>query len=275
MKFAKYSALGNDYLVIPYQADEAPLTPERIRRLCDRHYGVGSDGVLWGPIPTTKADFGLRLFNPDGSETEKSGNGLRIFSSYLWDQALVTGDPFTVETPGGIVTSTVFSGGRRVRVEMGKVSFCSTDIPMLGPEREVVDEEFILDDTRFRICGASIGNPHCVVLCNEISPQLAQWWGPTFERHPMFPNRTNVQFMKVIDRGNIAIEIWERGAGYTFASGSSSCTAAAAARKLGLADGCVSVHVAGGVLDVLISDDFEATLEGDVIRICDGTAYEE
>jgi diaminopimelate epimerase len=166
-------------------------------------------------------------------------------------------------------------GGRRVQVEMGRVSFLSTDIPVLGPEREVVDEEFVLDETHFRICAATIGNPHCIVICDEISRELAQWWGPAIERHPMFPNRTNVQFMKGIDRNNIAIEIWERGAGYTFASGSSSCAAAASARKLGLCDADITVHVPGGQLMVTINDSYDAVLEGDVTRICDGTAYEE
>lgn len=275
MRFAKYSALGNDYLVIPIEETGTTLSPEQVRRLCDRHYGIGADGVLLGPLPSKDADFGLRLFNPDGCEFEKSGNGLRIFSSYLWDNGLVTEAPFTVDTIGGKVSCNVLPGGKRVRVEMGKVSFHSRDIPVLGPEREVVDEELILDENCFRVCAATIGNPHCVVICDEISPQVAQFWGPIIECNPMFPNRTNVQFMKVLDRNNIIIEIWERGAGYTFASGSSSCVAAASARKLGLCDANISVHVVGGILDVSLSDGYEATLEGGVVRICEGIVYDE
>ena len=275
MKFAKYSALGNDYLVIPRDEAGESLTPEQVRRLCDRHYGIGADGVLLGPLPSEIADFGLRGFNPDGGEFEKSGNGLRIFSSYLWDHGFVAEAPFTVHMIGGRVSCNVLPGGRWVRVEMGKVSFHSRDIPVSGPEREVVAEELILDGNRFRICAATIGNPHCVVICDEISPQLAKHWGPIIEHHPLFPNRTNVQFMKVLDRNNIMIEIWERGVGYTFASGSSSCAAAASSKKLGLCDANISVHVAGGILHVTLSEEFEATLEGGVERICEGIVYDE
>ncbi len=271
MRFAKYTALGNDYLVVHAET----ISSEQVRQLCDHHYGIGSDGVLLGPLPSAIADFGLRGFNPDGSEFEKSGNGLRIFSRYLWDEGLVTGAPFTVETRGGKVSCHVLPGGRRVRVEMGKVSFHSQDIPILGPEREVVDEELIVGEKCLRICAATIGNPHCVVICKEISPELAYSWGPVIEHNPIFPNRTNVQFMKVLDRNNIAIEIWERGAGYTLASGSSSCAAGASARKLGLCDAHISAHVVGGILDLMVSDDYKVTLEGDVVRICEGTVYDK
>src|ERR1043166_6996659 len=120
MKFFKYHGLGNDYLVIDPNEFSLPLTPERIKLICHRNFGVGSDGILLGPLPSQKSRFGLRIFNPDGSEAEKSGNGLRIFSRCLWDRQLVGADEFTIETPGGLVKSTVFDGGRMVRGEMGR-----------------------------------------------------------------------------------------------------------------------------------------------------------
>src|SRR5438477_13064385 len=136
MKFFKYHALGNDYLVIDPQDWPLPLIPLQIRAICHRNFGVGSDGILWGPLPSKQARFALRIFNPDGSEAEKSGNGLRIFSRYLWDQKLVGNDEFCLETIGGLVKSTVSDSGKSVRVEMGKVSFWSEAIPMAGPRRE-------------------------------------------------------------------------------------------------------------------------------------------
>src|SRR5438094_1974750 len=135
MQFFKYHALGNDYLVIDPKDFPGPLTPEKIKRICHRNFGVGSDGILWGSLPSDKAAFALRIFNPDGSEAEKSGNGLRIFSRFLWDQHLIKDAAFSIETPGGVVKSVVREGGKIVRVEMGRVSFWSDEIPVTGKRR--------------------------------------------------------------------------------------------------------------------------------------------
>ena len=137
MKFSKYHALGNDYLILdPQNASELPNKKDTVR-ICHRNFGIGSDGILYGPLATDKADFGLRIMNPDGSEAEKSGNGLRIFSRYLFDTGRVGSEPFTVKTPGGIVTCEVRDGGDTIEVEMGKVSFHSSKIPVVGePRRE-------------------------------------------------------------------------------------------------------------------------------------------
>ena len=207
MKFVKYHALGNDYLVIP----QAELDEAQIRRICHRNYGVGSDGILLGPLDSATCDFRLRIFNPDGSEAEKSGNGLRIFSRYLWDEGLVQQEPFTVETLGGVVTCQVGVGGRIVTVEMGKVSFDGDRIPVRGGAREVLRERMQIENRGFEFCAATIGNPHCVVLCDDSTPELAKRYGPLIETEARFPNRTNVQFMKVLNKTNIRIEIWERG----------------------------------------------------------------
>lgn len=273
--FAKYHALGNDYLVLDPATLPHPLPPGRIRRLCDRHYGVGSDGVLWGPLPATEADFGLRLFNPDGSEFEKSGNGLRIFARYLWDRRLVTTDPFTVATAGGVVTCRLFDDGRQVSVAMGRVSFHSTDIPVTGPPREVIDERLEAGGRQWRFCAATVGNPHCVVVCAAVDADTAQRYGPLIETHPLFPKRTNVQFMQVEGPSAIRIEIWERGAGYTLASGSSSCAAAAAAHRLGLVNRRVVVHMPGGALNIHLAADETVTMTGPVTHVGDGVIAEE
>ena len=141
MKFSKYHALGNDYIVInPEDISKAQLDAEQIKIICHRNYGVGSDGLLLGPLNNTECDFGLRIFNPDGGEAEKSGNGLRIFSRYLWDNGKVKDKPFTIFTIGGHVKSQMVQNGNSVKVDMGKVDFNSTNIPVLGPSREVVNE---------------------------------------------------------------------------------------------------------------------------------------
>lgn len=270
MKYVKYHGLGNDYLVIQPADVGGDLDPGKIQRICDRNYGIGSDGILLGPLQSDAGDFRLRILNPDGSEAEKSGNGLRIFSRFLWDLGLVSENRFTVETLGGTVACHVHSGGRMVTVEMGEVSFLSTKIPVAGKEREVLRESMDIEDTAFEYCAATVGNPHCVILGKEISPELALHYGPLIETDPRFPHRTNVQFLEIIDRANIRIEIWERDAGYTLASGSSSTAAAAVALKLGLCDPAITVHMPGGRLAIAFAPNFAATMTGPVTRVCEG-----
>jgi len=275
MKFFKYHALGNDYIVLDPKYFPGELTKEHIRRICHRNYGIGSDGILYGPIETDEADFKLRIFNPDGSEAEKSGNGLRIFSRYLWDNKLVGAGKFTILTAGGKVKAQVCENGRKVTIEMGLVSFNSTKIPVAGLPREVIKEKMEIDRQILEFSAATIGNPHCVILQDDLSEALARKLGPKIEIDPRFPNKTNVQFMKVIDRANIRIEIWERGAGYTLASGSSSSAAAAVAKRLGLCDSEINVHMPGGQIEIVISDDFSITMTGAVTKIADGIIAEE
>lgn len=270
MKYVKYHGLGNDYLVIRPEDLVGSLETIQVQCICDRNYGVGSDGILLGPFSSDTCDFRLRILNPDGSEAEKSGNGLRIFSRYLYDKGLVHETPFTIETLGGTVTCHVQDSGKTVKVEMGKVSFLSSLIPVIGENREVLREHMEISDKTFEFCAATVGNPHCVILSDHISPKLARQYGPLIELDPRFPNRTNVQFMQVIDKRNIRIEIWERGAGYTLASGSSSTAAAAVAYRLGLCGPFISVHMPGGILAIEFDKNFTATMTGPVTRVCEG-----
>lgn len=275
MRFWKYHGLGNDYLVMDPAEIDGALTPERIRAICHRNYGVGSDGILLGPMPSTICDFGLRIFNPDGSEAEKSGNGLRIFSRFLWDQGLVRTEEFTVQTAGGRVAGRILDGGARVQVEMGRVSFMSQDIPVTGASREVIEETLTVAGESLCFTAATIGNPHCVIPRGAVSEAEARRLGPHIETHVMFPRRTNVQFMQVLDQANIRIEIWERGAGYTLASGSSSSAAAAVAHRLGLCGPNISVHMPGGILDIRIEPGFAIRMTGGVTRVCEGEIQSE
>lgn len=276
MKFAKYHGLGNVYLVIEPAAVARPLGQSAIQRICHQHFGVGSDGILLGPLPSETCDFGLRIYNPDGSEAEKSGNGLRIFARYLLDTGRVTHAPFTVETQGGPVTSTIAADKQTIQVAMGQVRFNSAEIPVTGPEREVLEEKMVVAKRTFYFSAATLGNPHCVVLLDAPpTPELAQTYGPLIEQSPLFPHHSNVQFLFIQDQQNIQIEIWERGAGYTLASGSSSVAATAVAHRLGLCNNSVTVHMPGGSLTVSLDDQFYATLTGPVTKICEGTIAPE
>lgn len=280
MRFHKYHALGNDYIVLnpaDFPSWSPAPTVEQIRVVCHRNFGVGSDGILWGPLPSKHSEFGLRIFNPDGSEAEKSGNGLRIFSRFLWDQGLVKSPSFTVETPGGHVKSVIKDQGRLITVAMGSVSFDSTKIPVNPPTppREVLNEKIKILDREFTYCAATIGNPHCVLPLDVISPELAHKYGPHLETHSNFPRKTNVQFLRVLDRKNIQIEIWERGAGYTLASGSSSSAAAAVAHRLGFVDRDLTVHMPGGQIGIEIGDNFSIMMTGTVNKVAEGTMHPE
>jgi diaminopimelate epimerase len=272
MRFAKYQALGNDYVVVDAEEWQGWLNPPAIRRVCDRHFGIGSDGVLVREPRLAGAPERVRIFNSDGSEAEKSGNGLRIFARYLADNTTVELGWFAVRTRGGDVLCRVSEGGRMVTVDMGQVSFESGAVPMTGPSREALRERIVVGGRSLEVCGASIGNPHCVVLAGRASEDDARRLGPLLERHEWFPQRTNVHFLEVVDARNLRLEIWERGSGYTLSSGSCASAAAAVARRLGLASGRVAVHMRGGIAEVEIDDAFRVRLRGAVTKVALGCA---
>jgi diaminopimelate epimerase len=262
--FKKYHGLGNDYLVIDANVQDFAMTPENIRLICDRNFGVGSDGILYGPAFEGDMPV-LRIFNPDGSEAEKSGNGLRIFAKYLFEKRYVRTKTFKIKTLGGIVDVQVEDkAANLIRINMGTVTFISNEIPVAGDSREVVDESLDINGTPYRVTCLSIGNPHCVIPMAEVSEEIARSLGPHVEHHKMFPNRINMQIVRVIDRANIDIRIWERGAGYTLASGSSSCAAAAASHRLGLVDNDITVHMPGGELRIEIAPTGQIHMTGPV-----------
>ena len=282
MEFRKYHALGNDYVVLSGTDLGDPPDPGLVRRICDRHRGIGADGVLLDSSPPDGGEpsgagagrrrAALRIFNPDGSEAEKSGNGLRIFARYLRDRGRVSGARwFEVATPGGVVTCSVSADGRRVAVEMGRASFDAAAIPVLGGgPGEVLGRRLEVEGREIEYSAVTVGNPHCAVLVEDARAQDARRLGPLLERHPAFPNRTNVQLVEVVDRHRIRIEIWERGAGYTLASGTSSCAAAAVCRRLGRARSPITVAMPGGEIEVVVRDDFSLRMDGAVTSVARG-----
>jgi diaminopimelate epimerase len=273
--FHKYHALGNDYIVMDPNHTQINLTKENIKLICHRHYGVGSDGILFGPLFLGE-NIQLRIFNSDGSEAEKSGNGIRIFSRYLLDAGYITGETFVLHTLSGqVVVEILKSNGELIKVNMGRVSFQSEMIPKLGIPREVIEEEMSLGDESYKVTCLSIGNPHCVIPLTDISEALVRKLGPLVENHSDFPHKINLQLLKVIDRQNIQIEIWERGAGYTMASGSSSCAAASAAYRLGLIENKVEVHMPGGIISIEITADGFVHMTGTVDSVARGEFTEQ
>jgi diaminopimelate epimerase len=275
--FVKSHALGNDYIVVDPAKMSFALTPEAIRKICDRHFGVGSDGVL-AHVPSRNADFGLRIYNPDGSEAEKSGNGLRIFAKYLYDHGHTRKTRLTVETLGGIVTCALDVGDNTVRsitVDIGEATFRSDRIPATGPAREVVDEELEAVGHRLRVTAVNVGNPHCVVFTEDLGSVDFYALGPALERHPLFPQRTNVQFAQVLSRDRVRIRIWERGAGETMASGTSASAVAAACVRLGLTDRRVIVEMDGGELEIEVEEGYGLRMTGPASEVYVGEMSEE
>ena len=271
--FRKYHGLGNDYLVIDPNVYDVDLTLDAIRLICNRNFGIGADGILYGPLEGS-VNPRVKIFNPDGSEAEKSGNGLRIFARYLYENKYVTEKQFYIETLGGLVEANIQNdAGNLIKIRMGTITFRSSEIPVRGKERNVVNEELDINGTKYRATCLSIGNPHCVILMEEISEEKARELGPFVENHDLFPNRINMQLLKVLGRDNIEIQIWERGAGYTLASGSSSCAAAGAAHRLGLVDNIVKVKMSGGTLLVEFGESKQVYLTGEVEGVFEGTFH--
>lgn len=275
IKFHKYHALGNDYIVINPNETEINLNTEIIKLICHRNFGIGSDGILYGPIIDDDG-ITLRIFNPDGSEAEKSGNGIRIFSKYLCDSNYVSENRFSLNTLGGrVFVEIIDKNNGLIKVDMGKTTFQSNLIPVNGPVREVINEPVDINGKEYKATCISIGNPHCVIPIKNVSKDLALELGPKVENHLLFPNRINMQLLEVLDEQNIKIEIWERGAGYTLASGSSSCAAASVAYKLGLTKNEIKVHMPGGVINIDIKRDGHVFMTGTVCNVASGELSEQ
>lgn len=271
----RYHGLGNDYLVFDPNHNELKLDEANVKMLCDRNEGLGADGVLEGPI--LKEDgMHVKVWNPDGSESETSGNGVRIFAKYLKDASYVQKKNFKLYTGNGPVEVTFLNeDGSRLRVSMGKLSFWSDEIPVIGERREVSMRIWYLEERCIRLPAYR----SVISLCHSSGGRSQNHWyvrSVIILRSPRyFPNRINTQIMQVIDKENIAIEIFERGAGYTRASGTGACAAAGVAYKLGLTNSKVIVHMPGGELQVEVEDDWNVYMTGDVFYIAKVTLSNE
>jgi diaminopimelate epimerase len=268
--FHKYQALGNDMIVVDPAHFSRTLDPPLIHLLCDRHFGIGADGICYGPLFNSSLPNEMRFFNPDGTEAQKSGNGLRVFARYLCDAAYVTADEFPISIHGATMQAKILEpAAAQIAITMGHLSFNSKDIPLRGKSREVIGEQIQVGEQSWHVTAVSVGNPHCIIF----SDNLAQIHtvGPRLETAVQFPERTNVQIVHVLDQHNIRITIWERGAGYTLASGTSACATAGAALRHGFCRSPITVNMEGGSADVTIDEAWQATLVGEVMPLYHGT----
>lgn len=268
VKFEKYHGIGNDYLVYDCQKNTEELDADKIRKICDRNFGVGSDGILAGPY-IEDGDFAVRVFNPDGSEAKRAGNGIRIFAKYLKDAGYTLSERLNIRTKGGNVQVRFLNAdGTRIQADMGRLSFSSKDAGLVGETREALREKMVFGQKEYDCSCVSMGNTHCVIPMDEISREKICKIGAFSERSEYFHDRINTQIMKVLDKNNIQIEIFERGAGYTLASGTSSCAAAGAAYRLEMIDSDVMVHMPGGKLWIQIDEEWRVKMTGSVQSVC-------
>jgi len=274
MRFTKMHGLGNDFILIDCMTDTCP--PEMgnaeafSRYLCDRRFGIGADQLLL-LYPSETADFRMRILNSDGSEVEMCGNGVRCFAKYVWDRGLSDKDILSIETLAGVVKPEKM--GDMVRVDMGEPALEPERIPVRLPHASggVVDYPLRIDDREFRITCVSMGNPHAVIVVDDSAVFPVEKYGPLIEVHPVFPKKTNVEFIEIISRREIRMRVWERGAGETMACGTGASAVAVAASLKGLTDRDVTVHLRGGDLSIEWASDNHVYMTGPAVEVFEGT----
>ena len=267
--------LGNDFVMVDAfeeKLDEATL-PERARELCDRHFGIGADGLIL-VLPSRVANFRMRIFNPDGSEPESCGNGIRCFARFVYDRKKTADTTLTVETLGGVQTLKLnVAGGtvQTVRADLGEPAFARRLIPMRGPEEgEALNEKVKADGARLDVTCLSVGNPHCVTFVDDVERFPVEKLGPQLEHHSLFPRRTNVEFVQVLNRRELRVRVWERGAGETLACGSGACASVIAAARTERADRRATVHLLGGELQIEWLGDGHVHMTGPAVEVFTG-----
>jgi diaminopimelate epimerase len=281
MRFTKMHGLGNDYVYIDGVCQDLSGfdLPTLSQVLSDRHFGVGGDGIIL-ILPSDQADFRMRIFNTDGSEAEMCGNGVRCFARFVYEHGLTAKTDLSVETGAGIIRpSLVLTGGQvtGVRVDMGEPRLRRSEIPVAGGDPEALAQNLVIDlpDTRYTATCVSMGNPHCVILVDEITDEMVLGHGPLIENHALFPARTNVEFMQVLSPADLQMRVWERGAGETLACGTGACATAVAAHLSGRSERAVTVHLLGGDLHIEWGADNRLTMIGPATPVFDGEVLPE
>lgn len=273
MYFTKMHGLGNDYVYVNCIA-EYVREPEKVaRRISDRHFGIGSDGLIL-ICPSRKADFRMEMYNADGSRAEMCGNGIRCLAKYVYERGMTSRKELQIETPAGIRRLWLDVSGSQVNqvtVDMGYPVFQAEKIPIISENSRVVQEKIMIHHTEYRMTGVSMGNPHAVVYVKRVKGLDLEQLGPEFEYHGRFPKRINVEFTEVINRGEICVRVWERGAGETLACGTGACAAVAASVLNDLTERQVTVKLKGGELTVLWSEaDGKVYMTGPAVTVYDG-----
>ena len=254
MLFSKMHGLGNDFIVIDARGKEDIDYNSLAKRMCHRHIGVGADGLLL-VLDSKLADIMMRIINSDGSEAEMCGNGIRCFSKYVFERGIVKKDKFKVETLAGIIEPELILNEyglvEKVKVNMGKPSFKRKDIPMQGdPESDAINTSIEVDGKEYKITSLLMGVPHTVLFVDDVEKVDIYTLGPKIEKHEVFPRKTNVNFVQVIDKNNIKVRTWERGAGATYACGTGSCASVIASNLNGYTERKANVHLYFGTLEI-------------------------
>ena len=278
LNFTKWQGCGNDFVLVDARKTSLPGdAAELSKRVCDRHYGVGADGLIF-VLPSDKADFCMRIFNTDGSEAEMCGNGIRCFARLVYEEKMTDKDCFTVETGAGVLTPRIVKDGDTVvgiEVDMGEPVLEAERIPVKGfGEKRVVAEKIDVLGKRYNATCVSMGNPHCVVFVGDIGDVAMEQVGPAFERHAWFPRRTNTEFVVVRDRTHLRMRVWERGAAVTLACGTGACASLVAAVLNGRAERKAEVELDGGRLMIEWADDNHIYMTGPAEKVFSGV-YEE
>lgn len=257
MKFTKMEGLGNDYVYVNGFTETVENKPETVRKLSDRHFGIGGDGVIF-INPSEQADFEMEMWNADGTRSEMCGNGIRCVAKYVYDHGMTDKTSLVIESAGKLkyLELTVENGKvSMVRVNMGTPELTAVNIPVLSENEQVIDEPIIVSGKEYRMTCVSMGNPHAIVFVDNVKNFELEKIGPCFENHERFPKRVNAEFVRVIDRNTVEMRVWERGTGETLACGTGSTATAVACILNGLTDNSVTVKLLGG--DLLIEWDRE------------------
>jgi len=276
MKFVKMQGAGNDYIYVDCTEDEIENPNQVARRISDRHFGVGADGLIL-VCPSQVADFKMRIFNADGSEAQMCGNGIRCFAKYVYDRGLTKKETLRIETLAGIVKPDLtIEGGKvmRVRVNMGRPRLGRAEIPMTGGGGRVIDEPLEVDGETVKITAVSMGNPHVVIFVDDVAAAPVETLGPLVENHDAFPQRTNVHFVEVVSPCEARQRTWERGSGETLACGTGASAALVAGCLNEKLQAEASIHVPGGVLEVVWSDDDNVYLTGPAETVFEGEWFD-
>ena len=273
VQFCKMHGLGNDFILIEDLKDSGRDYAALAKRLCDRHTGIGADGILV-VLPSHKADLRMRIVNCDGSEAEMCGNGVRCFARYAWERRLITKHEFTVETLAGIVQPQLSIEGAKVTaitIAMGKPRLERQAIPMLGSAGRVLGEELLTDAGTYKITSMFMGVPHTVVFVENAARTAIEKIGPQIERHAAFPEGTNVNFVEILNRHEIIVRTWERGAGPTLACGTGCCASVVAAWLNGLTERQVIVRLPLGELCIEYAADETVRMTGPAAYVFSGS----
>jgi diaminopimelate epimerase len=274
MRFWKMHGLGNDYVVIDDRDQKILDAPALAKKLCERRFSVGADGLLL--VANSKvADVKMRILNSDGSEAEMCGNGIRCFAKYCYENDVVTKKDFTVETLAGIKHVWLNLNDNEVasvKVDMGSPNWSRASLPILG-EDKCINCDLLVDGVPYRITALSMGNPHCVIFVENVDEFPVDYVGPIIETDKVFPKRTNVGFVQVLNKGELKVRVWERGCGETLACGTGTCAAVAVANRLGKVGDRVMVHVLGGDLQVEVTKTL--FLCGAAEKVYEATLFQE